>query len=102
MSHSIRVTSSPLSSSTFLSILTPTVVWYLSENMLCTKRATRLVFPTPNDPSRQIFFFSILGSQSITRVRVWQLDGAYSGIHVRSDVYAACLAGQIVWFPEVL
>ena len=40
----------------FLSILTPTVVRYLSENTLLTKRATRLVLPTENEPSMQIFF----------------------------------------------
>src|ERR1700709_2755865 len=59
MSQSISVTSSPSIVRTFLSIFTPTVVWYLSANMLWTKRATRLVLPTPYEPSRQIFFFCI-------------------------------------------
>jgi hypothetical protein len=36
--------------------LTPIVVKYFSENMLCTNCDTRLVFPTPNAPRRQIFF----------------------------------------------
>ena len=46
----------PSTVSVFLSILTPTVVRYLSENTLLTKRATRLVLPTENEPSMQIFF----------------------------------------------
>jgi hypothetical protein len=56
MSHSIRVTSFSFSVSVFLSIFTPTVVWYFSENMLLTNCETRLVFPTAKDPSMQIFF----------------------------------------------
>src|SRR6266702_3271972 len=56
MSQIISQTSSPFTSRGFLSTLTPTVVWYLSENSLRTKRATRLVLPTLKEPRRQIFF----------------------------------------------
>ena len=40
----------------FLSTFTPTLVWYLSEYMLLTKRETRLVLPTPVAPSMHTFF----------------------------------------------
>src|SRR5258708_30652224 len=59
MSHSISVTSRPSTCNTFLSIFTPMVVWYLSVYWLCTNRATRLVLPTPYDPSIQIFFLTM-------------------------------------------
>ena len=44
---SISVISRPSIFTIFLSILTPTVVWYLSANKWFTNCDTRLVFPTP-------------------------------------------------------
>src|SRR5580704_3117394 len=44
----------------FLSIFTPTVLRYFAEKMPCTKRATKLVLPTPKEPSMQIFFWIIV------------------------------------------
>src|SRR6266540_1841976 len=60
MSHSMRVISPESIGTVFLSTFTPTVVRYLSENMLLTNRETRLVLPTPNPPSIQTFFWSIV------------------------------------------
>src|SRR5277367_1317503 len=44
---------------TLESVFTPTVVWYLASKRLFTDRMTRLVLPTPNEPSMHTFFFSI-------------------------------------------
>src|SRR6202167_6727977 len=66
MSHKTRVTSSLPARTTFLSIFTPIEVWYASEKILSTKRRTRLVLPTENEPSMQIFFCSIRGLVQFT------------------------------------
>ena len=46
----------PSTVTVFLSIFTPTVVRYLSEKILRTNFATRLVFPTPEIPTMQTCF----------------------------------------------
>src|SRR4051812_18100008 len=59
MSHNTSSTCRSPRSTGFLSIFTPTVVWYLSEKMLWTKRDTRLVLPTANPPMRHTFCWII-------------------------------------------
>src|SRR6478735_6658078 len=69
MSHNTSSTCRSPRSTGFLSIFTPTVVWYLSVKMLWTKRDTRLVLPTANPPIRHTFCWIIgqTGRVIITR-----------------------------------
>src|SRR5215204_3882411 len=71
MSQSTSVTGSSSTVTVFLSTFTPTLVMYLSEKMLLTKRETRLVLPTPVAPSMQTFFWIIAASLS-GHVGRWQ------------------------------
>lgn len=45
----------PLDLQRFFSMRTPVVVWYVSEKILSTNRAIRLVFPTAKAPNKQFF-----------------------------------------------
>src|SRR6186713_1480657 len=83
MSHNSIVTCVSPTATTFLSTFTPTVVRYLSEKMLLTNRETRLVLPTPDAPSMQIFF-------SIIAAAPWRRRPRRRARGSTHDDYAAC------------